>query len=61
MRKGYVDSPMGQVHYCESGSGQPLLLLHQTAWSAIQFKGAMPLLVWNVRRANYAASYRGLC
>ena len=44
MRKGYVDSPMGQVHYCESGSGQPLLLLHQTAWSSIQFKGAMPLL-----------------
>jgi pimeloyl-ACP methyl ester carboxylesterase len=44
MRKGYVDTPMGQVHYREHGTGQPLVLLHQTAWASIQFKNAMPAL-----------------
>jgi pimeloyl-ACP methyl ester carboxylesterase len=44
MRKGYVDTPMGQVHYRELGTGAPLVLLHQTAWSSLQFKTAMPAL-----------------
>jgi len=51
MRKGYVDSPMGQVHYRELGSGQPLILLHQTAWSSLQFKNAMPTLAERGLRA----------
>ena len=44
MGKKYIDGPMGQVHVRELGDGQPLVLLHQTAWSSIQFKNAMPYL-----------------
>ena len=44
MRKKYVDGPIGQVHVREMGDGAPLVLLHQTAWSSLQFKNAMPLL-----------------
>jgi pimeloyl-ACP methyl ester carboxylesterase len=50
MRKGYVDTPIGQVHYREHGSGAPLLLLHQTAWASQQFKNAMePLAARGLR------------
>ncbi|MBL8628705.1 MAG: alpha/beta fold hydrolase [Rhodospirillaceae bacterium] len=50
MRKGYVDTPVGQVHYREHGSGAPLVLLHQTAWSSTQFKNAMePLAARGLR------------
>ena len=41
MRKGYVDTSVGQVHTVEHGEGAPLVLLHQTPWSSIQFKNAM--------------------
>lgn len=44
MRKGYVDTPMGQVHYCEDGKGEPLVLLHQTAWAWQQYKNVIPTL-----------------
>lgn len=44
MTKGYVDTPVGQVHYVEQGKGPALVLLHQTAWSSIQFKNAIGLL-----------------
>lgn len=44
MKKYYVDGPMGQVHIRELGDGVPLVLLHQTAWSSLQFKNAMPYL-----------------
>ena len=30
MKMGYVDIPEGQIHYKMDGSGEPLLLLHQT-------------------------------
>lgn len=38
--KGYVQTPMGQVHYRARGpasSKTPMLLLHQTPWSMIEF------------------------
>jgi pimeloyl-ACP methyl ester carboxylesterase len=43
-RKGYVDAPTGQVHYRMMGEGTPVVLLHQTAWSSIQYKNALPFL-----------------
>ncbi len=50
MRKGYVDTQVGQVHYCEHGSGAPLVLLHQTPWSSKQFKNVMePLASRGIR------------
>ena len=49
-RRGYVDGPCGQVHYRDSGSGQPILLIHQAPWGSIQYRAAIPVLV--------AAGYR---
>jgi pimeloyl-ACP methyl ester carboxylesterase len=50
MRKGYVDGPGGQIHYREDGTGEPLLLLHQTASSGQQYLAAFPRLVAGGRR-----------
>lgn len=41
LRFGYADTPHGQVHYAEAGSGTPLLLLPGSARSYRQF---LPLL-----------------
>jgi len=37
--KGYVATPMGQVHYRDVGprDGTPILLLHQSPWSMVEF------------------------
>lgn len=49
IRRGYFPGRFGQVHYrrCEPGAGpaaQPLVLLHQSPVSSLQFVAAMPLL-----------------
>lgn len=43
-RKGYADGPSGQVHYQDTGTGFPLVLLHQTPCHLGQFDAAYPLL-----------------
>lgn len=43
MKRGYADTPQGQIHYTTAGEGEPLLLLHQTG-SSRQFWKLMPLL-----------------
>ena len=44
--KGYVDTPMGQVHYrlIGDGDGPVLLLLHQTPWSMVEYIRVQPCL-----------------
>jgi pimeloyl-ACP methyl ester carboxylesterase len=42
-RRGYADTPMGQVHYRSVGEGTPLLLLHQSSWFLAQYANAQPL------------------
>lgn len=49
MRRGYVDTSLGQVHYRESGQGPVLLLLHQTAESSRMYTDVMPLLARDFR------------
>lgn len=44
MRRGYADTEVGQIHYRETGSGDPVLLLHHTASSSITFGRVAPLL-----------------
>ncbi len=44
MRRGYVDTRHGQVHYREAGSGPPLVILHASPRSSRAFAGLMPLL-----------------
>lgn len=43
-RRGYLDAPWGQVHYRRMGSGLPLLLLHQSPLSSVQFAAVQPQL-----------------
>jgi pimeloyl-ACP methyl ester carboxylesterase len=49
MRHGYADTRHGQVHYVEQGSGEPVLLLHQTPRSWDEYRDVLPLLAANHR------------
>lgn len=46
IRKGYVDTPHGQIHFRQLNQvdGVPLVLLHQTASSGMMFERMMTLL-----------------
>src|SRR6185295_209774 len=44
MKRGYADTPEGQVHFYVHGRGEPLLLLHETPRSARGFAPIMRLL-----------------
>jgi pimeloyl-ACP methyl ester carboxylesterase len=53
MRRGYADGPHGQVHYRLAGpdGGPPVVLLHQSPSSSMQFERVYPLLIadgWRV-------------
>ncbi len=43
-RKAYADGPYGQLHYMTAGTGQPLVLIHQSPDSMVQFEPVMGLL-----------------
>lgn len=45
MRRAFVDTPDGQMHYRDGGSGKSLLLLHQTPRSSNEYQGMVPILV----------------
>ena len=42
--RGYVPSPFGQLHYVESGTGEPVLMLHQTPRSWTEYLEVLPLV-----------------
>jgi pimeloyl-ACP methyl ester carboxylesterase len=44
VRRGYADTPAGQLHYAEAGQGPAILLLHQTPRSHDEFRELQPLL-----------------
>lgn len=44
LQRGYASTELGQLHYCEMGSGSPLVLLHQTPRSMDEFADLIPLL-----------------
>ncbi|MFF3930185.1 alpha/beta fold hydrolase [Streptomyces hirsutus] len=44
VRRGFADTRHGQVHYAEHGSGDPVLLLHQTPRSWDEYRDVLPLL-----------------
>ena len=48
MKRGYADTPEGQIHYTTAGDGKPLLLLHQTG-SSRQYGKLLPLLAEKYR------------
>lgn len=41
---GFADTRHGQIHYVEHGSGEPVLLLHQTPRSWDEYRDVLPLL-----------------
>lgn len=43
-RRRYVQGLAGQVHLREQGEGTPLLLVHQSPWSSLQYLHVAPLL-----------------
>jgi len=49
MKRCYVDIPEGQVHYRTEGSGEPILLLHQTPSSSNNYAGVIPILAQKYR------------
>jgi pimeloyl-ACP methyl ester carboxylesterase len=49
MRHGFADTRHGQVHYVEEGSGEPVVLLHQTPRSWDEYRDVLPLLGPHVR------------
>jgi pimeloyl-ACP methyl ester carboxylesterase len=40
----YADTPTGRIHYVEAGTGDPMLLLHQTPRSCDEYRELIPLL-----------------
>jgi len=44
VKRCYVDTPEGQMHYRTEGSGEPLLLLHQIGLSSAQYLQVIPTL-----------------
>jgi len=49
MKRGYADTPEGQIHYYVHGRGEPLLLLHETPRSARSFAPIMRQLGGKLR------------
>lgn len=43
-KRGYVDTPEGQIHYQTQGEGEPLLLLHQACLSSEEYFLVIPIL-----------------
>ena len=63
MRRSFLDTPEGQVHYATEGSGEPVLLLHQTPNSIDQYRELIPLLaktrrVIAIDTIGYGDSYK---
>lgn len=44
MKRGYANTPEGQIHYYEHGRGEPVLMLHETPRSAWSYAPLMRLL-----------------
>lgn len=42
--KGYANTAYGQLHYAACGSGEPILLLHQSPRSWDEYRDVLPLL-----------------
>ena len=49
MKRGYADTPEGQIHYVVQGEGVPLILLHATPQSSRAYWKLAPLLAKECR------------
>jgi pimeloyl-ACP methyl ester carboxylesterase len=44
IRRGFADTPQGQIHYAVAGEGRPVLLLHQTPRSWDEYRDVLPII-----------------
>jgi len=44
IRRGFADTPRGQIHYAEAGEGEPVLFLHQTPRSWTEYEWVLPIV-----------------
>ena len=44
VKRGFADTPKGQIHYACAGMGDPVLLLHQTPRSWDEYRDVLPLM-----------------
>jgi pimeloyl-ACP methyl ester carboxylesterase len=44
IRRGFADTPQGQIHYAMAGEGRPVLLLHQTPRSWDEYRDVLPII-----------------
>ena len=44
LKRAFVETPGGQLHYCFEGSGNPIVLLHSTQRSVDEYAEMIPLL-----------------
>ncbi|GAA1740017.1 alpha/beta hydrolase [Luedemannella helvata] len=49
LRRAYIDTPLGQLHFAEAGSGTPVVMLHQTPRSHDEFREVQTELAGRVR------------
>jgi pimeloyl-ACP methyl ester carboxylesterase len=49
LRRGFVDTPFGQMHYRELGTGPAVILLHQALRSSLEFRRVLPVLADDYR------------
>ncbi len=49
MKRGFVDTPDGQIHYISDGSGEPIVCLHMTPISSWEFTLVLPILAKKYR------------
>src|SRR5262245_9295423 len=63
VRRAFVDTPDGQIHYASAGAGRPVLLLHQTPRSWDEDRDVIPILARERRvvamdTIGYGESYK---
>jgi pimeloyl-ACP methyl ester carboxylesterase len=63
VRRAFLDTPDGQIHYATAGTGQPVLLLHQTPRSWDEYREVIPILARERRvvamdTIGYGESYK---
>lgn len=44
IRRGFAETPEGQIHYAMAGDGKPVLLLHQTPRSWDEYRDVLPII-----------------
>jgi pimeloyl-ACP methyl ester carboxylesterase len=63
VRRAFMDTPEGQIHYATAGVGRPVLLLHQTPRSWDEYRDVIPILAEERRviamdTIGYGESYK---